>query len=616
MTIYQKKITIVLLPANPKFIKHYIKSNFTKEKGSWVYLGKNNFTCNIITSILGAQFTRIGISDDLQNIAINCKESYIEYIGSFPQTNDDLCWWITTISEKNSYVNDLYLYFCYLKLIMGYVQTYSGLFILICESNPLIQSLFNNLSCEKDIEIIYYNHSESLLEILKKKITIYILKPCWFLLHYSFRIFFSRILRLYRQTSGFNPNQQSRIVIHTWLDHRSFTDTFTFQDVYFGKLGQFLIEKGKNVVFLVNVLPSINFIQAIWYLKYQSEFVNLVEEFIHVKDLINAIKIIPKKIPVYPSPPKWIGLDVSILIKNRLELDRYNTRSWKAYLMYCAGKRMSSHYQISSFIYPFENHVWEKMFCMSFRRYSQITSLVGYAHSVVCSLYTGYNISKAEKKYAPIPDRIVVNGRESKNVLVRCGFTDVDIAVSGALRYEHHLDLLQSTKNKRLFPQILVTPSCSLFEALELIEKVILAFKNSSGKKIWIKLHPVLPLNQVLHSLPNFPNHITFVTSSVQELLLDSDLLIYTDTTVSLEALALGIPVIHVKSDYTIDINPLENYAIIPSTSDAYELYTISNQLLETDKSTHFRQYQKIVQDFFEPLHDDYVEIFLGKSMI
>jgi len=365
-------------------------------------------------------------------------------------------------------------------------------------------------------------------------------------------------------------------------------------------------------MYLANVLPTTNFLRALRRLSGYDQRIYCIEEFLSLTDILRSL-IHVHEIGL-DEIPRFRDLEVSDIIVSELKQDRLNTRAEQSFLNYCSSKRICNKWALSTFIYSFENQMWEKMFCLGFRKYSPQTFITGYAHSVVIPMDTVYTLSRHEKHRIPLPDQIVVNGRKARDVLVDSGFDKNCIHIGGAVRYadtegpgEKETDHTAEDVHT-----ILVTPTSGIQETVELVDKVRMALGGDESMRVLIKPHPIIPYHQLISALHGLPSNMQIDTRPVQELLAVSDLLVYTETTVSIEALARGIPVLHISSDVRIDMNPLEGYECVPSVSRPEDIRGTAEMLIRTAHD-HQDMYRKIASEFFGEVDEDVGEIFLGQ---
>jgi surface carbohydrate biosynthesis protein (TIGR04326 family) len=226
-------------------------------------------------------------------------------------------------------------------------------------------------------------------------------------------------------------------------------------------------------------------------------------------------------------------------------------------------------------------------------------------------MYTCYSLSHLEKDSMPRPDRIIVSGELGKITLENSGFADTDIRIGGAIRYPHINQRISSVQPKKPLnkKKVLIALSGGLDESLELISKVV---KSLDGLEvdIIVKCHPVLPYIQISRYIGEFSEKLIVSDESIDSLLADTDLVFYTETTVSVEALAQGIPIIHVKSDCRIDMNIFEDLPSVPSDSDSISLQKAAMNALAVSRPIISEENQRFIKCLFSPVRDDIVEMF------
>ena len=605
-------ISISILPADSVSVRRHIATLTDNRSNSWIYLGKNILLRNTLGEIFDAAgVARTEIGRDLQEIARNCRQEYVDYIGLLAPNDPNGCWWLTSISEKSPYASDAFLHICYLILCLRYAKNLSGDIIVVCESPALARSLYANLQRIPEVRIAHSCAiAHARLEELRQSLASVVQKGV-FASRYTLRVVASRFFAATRRRRCETSAQSPLVAIHSWMDERAFADPSAYRDAFFGDLGKNLEERGKQVITIANVLPTMHYHRAVRELLHrQDDTIMLLEEFVTIADVLQALIRVKKGRFGLGNIPRFSGLDVGDIVIEELRHDRLNTRGEQSYLMYRASMAIGDRFKVGTFVYTFENHMWEKMLCLGMRKRSPETELTGYAHSIVSPMYTFYSVSRYERDRIPLPDRIVVNGPRAKDVLVASGFETVDIHIAGAVRYRNLLVTPPAESIPKTSPVVLVTPSTGFYDALELVHKVLGAFKDKPQIQVVIKPHPSLPIDALTSHIPGLPPHIWISTQPVSELLARADILLYTESATSIEALFRGIPVVHVQSDLRIDMNPLEGYDLVPSVAGPEELASTVHRLLST---SHVRrsEYRRIAAEFFAPVRDDFAEIFV-----
>jgi len=127
------------------------------------------------------------------------------------------------------------------------------------------------------------------------------------------------------------------------------------------------------------------------------------------------------------------------------------------------------------------------------------------------------------------------------------------------LRFGHVFNTGKIQHNKKY--KILVTPEGVLSESVNLVNFVHAALKNNKKIKIIVRPHPALPFSAFRHRLnfeiASFPNLSVSNNESVKKDLEESDIVIYRGSSLSIEALMMGIPVIHVSLNDILSVDPL-----------------------------------------------------------
>ncbi len=159
----------------------------------------------------------------------------------------------------------------------------------------------------------------------------------------------------------------------------------------------------------------------------------------------------------------------------------------------------------------------------------------------------------------PLPQVIVTSGEYAPN-LHNGGGTEV--VNGGALRYEYlHEARRATTRPEKESKVVLVALPYSVSLGEEMLLAVFDAFKDLTGAKIRfiIKFHPVIPPELLTVWLAPWPAHFQKTDKSISEILEEVDLVIYSSSTVGLEALARGARVVRYCSEHTLELDPADN---------------------------------------------------------
>jgi surface carbohydrate biosynthesis protein (TIGR04326 family) len=253
-------------------------------------------------------------------------------------------------------------------------------------------------------------------------------------------------------------------------------------------------------------------------------------------------------------------LDVTSIVQDELDTNYRETVYIRTELLQrCIIKNMLRQCSVHTFTTTYENNPWEKICILSLREYSPLTKIIGYQHAVISRASANMYISKEEMPFIPMPDKVVTTGDITKSMLEKYGSYPNDrIKPSCALRHEYIYKLKKKefTKNRNILVALEGVNDC-----YKLVNFVFYALSNTKGFQVIIRTHPARPFHRIKNDLHfDIDSHANFSVSNQKTLkddLSENDILIYWGSTVSLEALMMGIPVIHVSLDDIINVDPL-----------------------------------------------------------
>jgi hypothetical protein len=294
-------------------------------------------------------------------------------------------------------------------------------------------------------------------------------------------------------------------------------------------------------------------------------------------------------------------MDVSPIINNDLESDWAENRMATDLLMHRLVKKMKGNgIGVSRAIYTYENHCWEKAFCLAFREFYPSARLIGYQHATISRMHLNYFFSREELGVLPLPDLVVTGGAYAERLLLESGYPKGKLAAGGAVKYpnlhkgggrgvekgaagargedgrlaekkelggvEGHggqgwgsAGAGEAPRGKGA-PNILITPSAAK-DGAELIWKMAEAFNGEDKYRFIVKCHPLTPFSAMSKYLGGMalPGNFTVADEPFAELLERADALAYTNSTTCIEAISRGVPAVHVESGLMVGLDPLDS---------------------------------------------------------
>jgi hypothetical protein len=479
-------------------------------------------------------------------------KEYIDFIGKLNEELGSIWWWAGSISSKNQYVSSLYKNICRFIELVKTIENARGKEVhVIVENHYLIMQLKEYFR-HKGISINIFGRAKK-LSILKSKknISINLISLLRKLIERS------RIHRILgNELSGKLKQKSNKYVIRTWLDSRSF-DGGEYKDPFFGRL-PFHIKNRYEPVILGTILSSFdeNLMKIKEYNAQNSlpiipqTYFNKAMDYFKIYFLQWAAYIKLNGQLNARSKIEFKGFDISWLIKEELINNLMSGEFRDNLLAYMSANHMSKSLNPKFFTLPYENHSWEKLTFVALRKTSTGTRIIGYQHSSMSKRLFNYFLSRNESSSVPLPDKIITCGKIPTEILHQDGNFPKKLLREGcALRYEYLFD--SKPKTRKRTRNILMAFPIGLNESVELLKFLVDAFKAKPEYKIQLKPHPSSSMNNVLsESKIKLPEDFVIVEDrNMLDLFSESDILLYSETTVCIEALMVGIPVVYIDID-------------------------------------------------------------------
>lgn len=615
---------IIICPPTNQSIRK-ISSTFGMANFKWVYLGENVLTCLSVEKQIDCSGEKISISELLQETAELLRQPYIDYIGELSVEKNSILWWMSSLSEKTPFISKTFLYFCYIKVVFSLIDSYNREnIVFFVENRALSLSLYKNMQFKAKTNVTHIKPaSESVIQLLNDWKT-FILKHGWFVLSNMYRIVLTKYI--YRLNNVSIPETKTPLtkdisLIYTWVDKRAFTEDGSFRDAYFGNLSSYMQEKGKHVYIVPSILHTVSFKETVKRLTVCKEKFLFPSAYLKISDIFHVLKI-TASIPKKEKFPYFEDIDVSEIIQLDCTNDWKDTRVASNLLIHYLVKNWNEQgLPIERFIYPYENHIWEKMYCMALKTFYSNSRIIGHQHSTISKMMLNNFFSKREVEIIPFPDMLITNGKHTEKLFLSSGYDPDKLICGGAVRYEYLLALLKQKdlqeKKTRDVLTILVTPSANKNESSELILKCLNSLGSLDFCSVILKCHPLLPYEKIADNIgvSSLPSNFKISDQLVNVLLKESDLLIYTHSTTCIEALAFGTPALHIASDFVIDSDRLDSRPDIRLSSRTNEeIQNIVRELFEMDSEELSRNKmaaKEVVTDFFGIVDDSVFELFV-----
>ena len=368
------------------------------------------------------------------------------------------------------------------------------------------------------------------------------------------------------------------VLLATWADPETFSaEAPVERETYFGTLPGELRANGQSVGFLANlttwIYPLDDILRS---LASAADPVVVPEEAVRLRDgvaIALSTLVSPARVTGRFEPG---GLDLSGLITDALRREWSQPRQLWALQFFHVGRFLAGHGRPAKVIFPFENQPWEKTLRLGLRDALPDTGIVGYQHTPVSESWFPYFPSRRDVEGGNLPDRVLTIGTLWQRLFAASGYPPEQLEVTPALRYRHLAEPAPPRRRAEGEPaSVVVAGSIGLSDSLELLVKAVEALAPLSNLVVRVKLHPKLGATRdefvrgVLDvlQLDELPQAVRFVDGHASDVVREADVVLYNTTSVSYEALAAGVPVVFVASDFWFDVDPLPSGSGVRQTA-------------------------------------------------
>jgi len=253
------------------------------------------------------------------------------------------------------------------------------------------------------------------------------------------------------------------------------------------------------------------------------------------------------------------SIPASALLRHALRWDMGRGGYFYNLLVHRAALRLFSKWRPRWLLYPYENKSLEKMLLLAARAASPQTTIVGYQHTSITRRHATLLFAPGEAAATPLPDRIVTAGEVTRRYLETHGRYPSGIFATGcALRQQRAAPLERRAPGGTTI-RLLLALSSSRRELVDAVALCRHAVETAPGIELAIRTHPEFPLALLPRDMAAWAqDHARdFFGTPLPENLEWCDAVVYASSTVALEALGRGRPVINLVLSDAIDPDPV-----------------------------------------------------------
>lgn len=533
----------IILQNDINRVKDVLENNF-----GWLYLGRDIAVRHKLKKYFGEN-NRYYIDGEIQKVAIKEQNAFLTFLSRLGGgQKKQIFWWASQLSYRNPSTSDLFVIMCYQKFLRQVCNDINKMkdftLIVIVDDIWLYKSIEEEYGGAPGIvfasKLVNFRLGINMVRLFCRGVMARL-------------VFFIKIVNG-KITAGKNDLLDSKVAFYSWVEKRSFYKN-QFHDPYLGELER--IYKQQKILYITPLLLSKDLKEKCKKFD-KSKFIYL-DSLVGFWDLLIAVGAI--------FFPRYDFLHVTnkiLLLREIFQVFSNNFFNLNLLNYYAFTNLLNQNKNLELLIYPFENQPYEKMICLAKKNLNHKVHTVGYQHSSVSKLLNNYFLGKDEEKFIPFPDYLFTNGSYTFELLKNSGGYPAKTSVvnGGALRYAYLNDKVEV--NELNHPSKILI-SLTFIPALteSMLEALFVNFLKMDKKKqliFYVKFHPDVALNKLSSFLPEiWPSHFQITDEPIKDLLSKVDLVIYSSSTVGIEAIASGKKVLKYQSETILDLDPLDD---------------------------------------------------------
>lgn len=540
------------------------------------------------------------------------EREYIDLIASLGKKDGSIYWWASYLSEKNSLTSKLFPRLYSLFVVDKKIRKIQDKDIIIFSSDRvLMRQIAHNYRKSFAVKYLSKNIMATRLSGLKAEIKGVFGQVKKALSEYRKLLIVRYLLH---ESKDIIKKERPFVVIRTWLTPGNYRSG-SFRDSYFQGLLKFLSSEGKNLLIFGGIISDYKDMIGL-FKGNKTDIVIPTDFYLKGIDVFRCLLGVCFYRPIVRKKPAFLEMDIRHLILAELSHDIITTRFFDVLLQYYSCKRLAESVCIERFIYTFENYAWEKLSILGLRSQSPGIKITGFQHAFISKNSFRYFPGNEEKDILPLPDRIITIGKRVVEILKERGrYPEGIFSVGCALRQEYLFGLSPLTRNRN--GDILAVFTMTIEETIKMVDFILEGGLADRPEKVYLRFHPATIVDDVFKNL-KFTLPSNFIVSDNPDIKTEIErcgIVLYTQTTVCLEALKLGRPVIYLDVNYPIEADPLfECNCLRDVCRTPSDLITKIERMRYMDEDTFKEQFDKAqvyLDEYFSPVEEKALAAFI-----
>ena len=284
---------------------------------------------------------------------------------------------------------------------------------------------------------------------------------------------------------------------------------------------------------------------------------------------------------------------------NLIAFDIGSVALMRAVYRYRFIRRLSiENVEVESVVNWYENQTIDRAINLAFRKFYKGVTVKGYQGFPVLRSYPAQQPTCYENDLNTVPHQLhVISDYYKKEKKSICN--NLDVRVSPAFRYAHLFDF-ERVNNRSKYNLLVIFPG--IISECDNIVKAVLYLLRVLDKKyaVQVKIHPQYSLREFEDLVSNFSKISDLVTiSSIPELLPSTDLVLSSGSSASVEAVAVGIPVIICANPYGATHNFIPEFVPHSLYRTCYTNEEIEGFIIKVSLDSGLSEKSLDLNDFF-----------------
>jgi len=333
-----------------------------------------------------------------------------------------------------------------------------------------------------------------------------------------------------------------------------------YKDRYYPGMFEYLTDDEKqNLFYLPTAIGFTNYNNAFKKIRTSKNRFILRDDFLKLPDYLTALLHPFRVLGQHVNSIFFFGFNITPILRQEIFYTCGNYNCLEAILYYRFAYRLAKeNVKIRMLLEWHENQVIDKGSILGFHHFLPEVPIIGYQGYIISKTLHHYIYpTPSEQRSRVAPDQIAVIGRGLiEDTKVYCN--DLDVITAPAFRNQNVWKNRCNEPSKLKFTILIALP-LDWSETISILKLVatIPAMINSLPINLWIKPHPTYSPEQITKVIPQSLTAYHIKTGDFSKVIEKSNLLIGNASITSVEALAIGIPVIIIGDRNGVIQNPI-----------------------------------------------------------